>query len=99
MSRIGTIGGIDNEFFGEFYVGTEPVPVPGAMLLGVLGLGAAGIRLRRHAERPGQPVSLVSGREVSDTYREMGLRISARSPFSLHSNRRCHAGAGLSGST
>ncbi len=46
MSRNGTIGRIDNEFFGEFYVGTEPVPVPGAMLL---GLGAAGIRLRKRA--------------------------------------------------
>jgi len=27
----------------------SPVPVPGAVLLGVLGLGAAGVRLRRHA--------------------------------------------------
>jgi hypothetical protein len=26
-----------------------PVPVPGAVLLGVLGLGAAGLKLRRHA--------------------------------------------------
>jgi hypothetical protein len=42
-----TVGGIYNEFFGEFYVGTQPVPVPGAVLLGMLGLGAAGVKLRK----------------------------------------------------
>ena len=44
-----TTGGIGNEFFGEFYVGTQPVPVPGAVLLGLLGLSAAGIKLRKFA--------------------------------------------------
>ena len=42
-----TTGGIYNEFFGEFYVGTQPVPVPGAVLLGMLGLSAAGLKLRK----------------------------------------------------
>jgi len=42
-----TTGGIGNELFGEFYMGSEPVPVPAAVLLGMLGLGAAGMRLRR----------------------------------------------------
>ena len=44
-----TTGGIYNEFFGEFYVGTQPVPVPGAVLLGILGLSAAGWKLRKFA--------------------------------------------------
>jgi hypothetical protein len=44
-----TTGGIGNELFGEFYMGTEPVPVPGAVLLGVLGLSAAGVKLRRRS--------------------------------------------------
>ena len=44
-----TTGGIGNEFFGEFYVGTEPVPVPGAVLLGMIGLGAVGVKLRKFA--------------------------------------------------
>jgi len=44
-----TIGGIYNEFFGEFYVGTQPVPVPAAVLLGILGLGVAGLKLRKFA--------------------------------------------------
>ena len=44
-----TTGGIGNELFGEFYVGTQPVPVPGAVLLCILGLGAAGIKLRKFA--------------------------------------------------
>ena len=34
--------GIDNVQFGSV------VPLPGAVLLGLLGLGAAGLRLRRH---------------------------------------------------
>ena len=42
-----TNGANENEFFGEFYVGTQPVPVPGAVLLGLLGLSAAGIKLRK----------------------------------------------------
>jgi len=44
-----TTGGIYNEFFGEFYVGTQPIPLPGAVLLGLLGLTAAGVKLRRFA--------------------------------------------------
>jgi hypothetical protein len=44
-----TTGGIENEFFGEFYVGTQPVPVPAAVLLGMLGLSVAGIKLRKFA--------------------------------------------------
>ena len=38
----------------NFYIGLDnvsvvPVPVPGALLLGILGLGAAGIKLRKYA--------------------------------------------------
>jgi len=44
-----TIGSNDNEFFGEFYLGAEPVPVPGAVLLGMLGLGIVGMKLRKYA--------------------------------------------------
>jgi len=44
-----TTGGIGNELFGEFYVGGEPVPIPGAVLLGMIGLGVVGIGLRKYA--------------------------------------------------
>jgi len=44
-----TTGGIGNELFGEFYVGSEPVPVPGAVLLGMLGLSVVGVKLRKRA--------------------------------------------------
>jgi len=43
-----TTGGKENEFFGDFYAGTAAhAPLPGAVLLGVLGLGAARMKLRR----------------------------------------------------
>lgn len=43
-----TTGGNENEFFGDFYAGTlAHTPLPGAVLLGMLGLGAAGLKLRR----------------------------------------------------
>jgi len=38
-------GTIDNEFWGEFYTGTEPVPEPGTLLL--LGGGLLGLAARR----------------------------------------------------
>lgn len=45
-----TVGGIGNEFFGNFYVGARPIPEPWSVavwgLLGVLGLGAARWRKR-----------------------------------------------------
>jgi hypothetical protein len=44
-----SVGGIYNEFFGDFYVGTQPVPLPGAVLLGMLGLSVAGVKLRKRA--------------------------------------------------
>lgn len=42
-----TTGGIGNEFFGEFYVGTQPIPAPGAILLGSIGVGLVGWLRRR----------------------------------------------------
>lgn len=45
-----TTGGIDNEFFGEFYKGVTPVPEPGTMVAGALMLlpfGATFIRRLR----------------------------------------------------
>ena len=42
-----TTGGIGNEFFGEFYVGTKPIPAPGAILLGSIGVGLVGWLRRR----------------------------------------------------
>ena len=44
-------GGGDNDFsdFVLMVESVEPVPVPGAVLLGMLGLGAVGIRLRKFA--------------------------------------------------
>lgn len=39
----------DGKFFALAALELRPVPVPGAVLLGMLGLGYAGMRLRRHA--------------------------------------------------
>jgi len=39
--------GYDPIYLDNLHVATECVPVPGAVLLGVLGLGAAGLKLRR----------------------------------------------------
>ncbi len=45
-----TTGGIDDEYFGEFFTGTTPVPVPtAAWLLGSALLGLVGISRRRRA--------------------------------------------------
>jgi hypothetical protein len=45
-----TTGGIDDEYFGEFFTGTTPVPVPAAVwLLGSALVGLIGISRRRNA--------------------------------------------------
>jgi hypothetical protein len=42
---IETVGSLDDEYWGEFYTGTEPVPEPGTM--GLLGLGLLALQRRR----------------------------------------------------
>jgi len=42
-------GSLNNGSFDRAYIETTIVPIPGAVLLGLLGLSAAGIRLRRFA--------------------------------------------------
>ncbi|MBN2559333.1 MAG: hypothetical protein JXQ75_00180 [Phycisphaerae bacterium] len=37
------------QYYDNFRLEINPVPVPGAVLLGLLGLGAAGVKLRRRA--------------------------------------------------
>ena len=44
-----TTGGIENEFFGEFYAGTQRVPEPASILL--LVLGSVGIAARHRRDR------------------------------------------------
>ena len=41
--------GIDNLVVGTADIQPEPIPLPGAVLLGILGLGAAGMKLRKFA--------------------------------------------------
>lgn len=43
---IETVGSLDDEYWGQFYTGTEPVPEPGT--LGLLSLGLLALRRRRH---------------------------------------------------
>jgi hypothetical protein len=41
--------GIDDLVVGTADIEPEPIPLPGAVLLGILGLGAAGLKLRKFA--------------------------------------------------
>ena len=42
-----TTGAIENEFFGQFYTGTTPIPEPATLTLFGTGLALIGLALRR----------------------------------------------------
>jgi hypothetical protein len=45
-------GGIDNEYFGRFFTGTRPVPLPGTFALLLIGLGGWAFAARRREAEP-----------------------------------------------